>query len=242
MIPDGKYAGLQAVIFKPATLFPFMKLPAELRIMIYRLVFQHITEKVVVKGMQRRTLRFASERVVNTTAIVRANKQICSEALPFLYHNRTFVFEEQVQAVVFLNAFRGCVRYIECIEVRHYKLDARSSLLRKLRSGRNLKSLKVKVDSYDLSWRSGPEKGYVKMAELFLRYADDWIKHWNRTRKDKSTVFPALDILECYVRQHRRSQIDFNEADFKAELQRRLAPPADGSQDHASSNTISDSV
>ena len=228
MIPDGKYIGLEAVIFKPAALFPFMKLPPELRMMIYRLVVGHIPETVFVTRKRHSTLRCFAPYKKNAVALLAVSRQINLEARPILYYDTTFDFLDQDQAVMFLNKFPGSVRFLERIEVSEYILRTylRTTMFRKLKAADNLKSLTIYMHRSwsDRYWKV--EDHYADLAAHFLKSTTSFIKSWHKLKGDKSTDFPALDILEFVPPpSYMSAWAAFDQASLKAEMRRRLTSP-----------------
>lgn len=93
MATDDEYKGCQLIILRPASAFPFMKLPAECRHMVYEAYFAAkgiIGNPVVIEGKRKGNGDVYAKAYANgeeyRVALLAASKTINAEAAPVFYH------------------------------------------------------------------------------------------------------------------------------------------------------------
>jgi hypothetical protein len=113
---SGPYAGLHVLVLQPEPdeheKFPFLDLPAEIRNLIYSLVFERPGHHVHLSGKRAgviQTLWLGPNRNATSrshesysTSLMRVNKQINVESTPYLFSRHTFQFTDSTMMQRFL--------------------------------------------------------------------------------------------------------------------------------------------
>ncbi|KAI9693583.1 MAG: hypothetical protein M1820_009149 [Bogoriella megaspora] len=213
------------VTFQPAPTFPFMKLPAEIRLMIYELILEspNVARFTSVSGKVK--IPYAVYR--RTMGILRVNKQISAEALPVLYGApRIFEFLGHMTAVSVLNKLKVNHQYLSSINLdRFCLLKAETSLFwNRIRSCTNLRCLRLDIIACcgppdnrgsDLGTRMGNWMfDFAKFRRFLLLFG----KESKLVPKER---YPGLDVVK--VRPFRRTYLDGQlEINFRNELRKLL--------------------
>ncbi|RMY70372.1 hypothetical protein D0864_10899 [Hortaea werneckii] len=108
MIAHGQYAGLKAVVFAPTITFPFVRLPVELRQMVYeRLFCRNCTPK-----RRERVGPNATRPEPRHMSLLMTSKPIYTEAIPFLYNGHNFFFHNMSQFNRFVQELGTAARFL----------------------------------------------------------------------------------------------------------------------------------
>lgn len=123
MITGGPYAGLKAIVLAPAAKFPFEKLPAELRQIIYDLVLNsHGATRIKTRNEHRgvRLLRCSfdtsSPTFVKPLSLLCVSRAVSNEAKEFLY-KPDFVFTTMSDLIWFLERIGKAKRHLISVTV-----------------------------------------------------------------------------------------------------------------------------
>ncbi|KAI4827998.1 hypothetical protein E4T44_09932 [Aureobasidium sp. EXF-8845] len=113
---NGQYAGLHVLVLRPEPdeneKFPFLDLPAEIRNMIYSLVLERPGYHLMLSGkhsgvIQTRWFKPGTGFISRhddpySTSVMRVNKQISVESMPYLFSRHTFEFTDSTMMQRFL--------------------------------------------------------------------------------------------------------------------------------------------
>ncbi|KAF2772245.1 hypothetical protein EJ03DRAFT_348633 [Teratosphaeria nubilosa] len=124
VIDSGPYAGAKALIILPTKTFPFQKLPAELREMVYEIVLSNDT------------------KTSKKCSILRTSREIFCEARPFLFR-REFNFSSMQQSNSFLRQIRPNLQFITKITVLKSGTNALRECYQQLIGAARLKNFSV---------------------------------------------------------------------------------------------------
>ncbi|GAB1740592.1 hypothetical protein NU219Hw_g5687t1 [Hortaea werneckii] len=134
VIESGQYTGLQAIVLTPTTTFPFESLPAELRLMVYERVFCRsctMVSSAHTSGMENATWKHSSnvhsQQPVKRPGValdgtrpeprcmslLLTNRQIYTEARPFLYNGHDFIFHSMKQFNSFIPRLGTSARFLK---------------------------------------------------------------------------------------------------------------------------------
>ncbi|KAI9693585.1 MAG: hypothetical protein M1820_009151 [Bogoriella megaspora] len=211
MIPDGEYKGLHAIIIRPCNAFPLMKLPAEIRNMIYQ---AFLGDELLKKGVFRMKTPFPG-----WLSISELDKQTRLEVLPILYGARQFQFPTERIAVGFIKRIQQSIHYLRDIQVT-YSGTSTSTLFEKLIPCVNLRNLEI-------IFTGGPEGSFERVVGYFLYRAKPWLECFGRGGSDSG--YPGLDILHISIPRYalrRRPGFQWNAsvaAKFSERMRERLA-------------------
>lgn len=121
---DGEYDGMQAILIRPAKAFNFNGLPEEIRARIYRHYFAPggiIGGTIVLEGKRKSNnevyAKTYADNSKNRVALLAANKEIHSKALPIFYaHN--LKFENTSTLMEFLSSIKDVRPHISSVTIK----------------------------------------------------------------------------------------------------------------------------
>jgi hypothetical protein len=133
VIQDGPYKNYQAILVQTSCQFPFVKLPEEARIMVYRHYFQPSDEGIVIEARRRCNQEVYAKKYAagskNRAALLAVNKAISQAAVQILYE-QSIKFETTQHLLEFLSQAQPSVKSrLRHIKIKHYqKNNARTAL------------------------------------------------------------------------------------------------------------------
>ncbi|KAG9672160.1 hypothetical protein KCU95_g18885, partial [Aureobasidium melanogenum] len=143
LMNEGPYAGRHVLVMQPEPdeneKFPFLDLPAEIRNMIYSLVLERPGCSIRLSGKHSGIIStdwyegnnrlISKEAEPYSTSLVRVNKQISSEASPYLFSRHTFEFPDSTMLQRFLE-YLGPERVKSLVSIsvdQTYKVSGREA-------------------------------------------------------------------------------------------------------------------
>ncbi|KAF1956257.1 hypothetical protein CC80DRAFT_562962 [Byssothecium circinans] len=190
--------------------FPFLKLPPEIRNMIYKLVLvskrgMHFQRaySTVEKGrclIKRRQMHIAGKGNAKdeiNAKLLRACKQIRNEATVLLYSCNRFQFDDAGMLPQFFVQYATHVRDIRVITlyIKHITSDACEKAFSALVHADQLESLELLYDLYPVSQYGGSGKEALRAsAEEFFGVARFWIEAEGIRRGNKRAALKVLTL------------------------------------------------
>lgn len=190
---EGEFAGQQAIIIKPAKAFPFMRLPAEVRVRIYTyyLAPGGICNKSVVLESRRSNrdvwAKSYSESSKNRVGLLTVNKTIHEEANPILYAHG-LKFESTNTLVDFiLGAPDSMKPLLREIEIKSFVKTQARNCLNALAACENLTKFHI-----DAGVSSDSDVG--KAARSFWGEASKFLEAMSAKRGEKGSGVEVLSF------------------------------------------------
>ncbi|KAG8623149.1 hypothetical protein KVT40_008125 [Elsinoe batatas] len=230
-IDFGPYKGRTAVVFNPRPAgqkaFPFMKMPAEVRRMIYR---ELLVTDMELEFSGRRGRLCSPEGIDEIhTKILLVSKDIRAEALGIALGENGFSFSTSTQAERFLTSIGAGVNYITRIAIREYFYqETGRRMLRQLAQARNLQYLALPGDElpehfYDYCRRfleirgvkPGKDRSFIR-AEIDRLVGMMVLKH--NFGQCSATIGAAISARGCDCAVLMRSRLQDIEEDLSIDF------------------------
>ncbi|TKX26940.1 hypothetical protein C1H76_0694 [Elsinoe australis] len=148
MLTSGPFKGRTALILDPEPfekdIFPFLKLPAEVRTIIYRyLLVSH--SKIAISNAKNRSggVQTVYQLLDWHSAILFANKMIRNEALPIAFGQNIFAFERSSHLIKFLELVIPASAHLRRIFIVEFCTSSAAKALRMLGQCPNITELIV---------------------------------------------------------------------------------------------------
>ena len=216
-ITEGKYAGYSAILIKPASAFPYMKLPMEIRDRIQKMLLlpqEPLQIKAKSGSGTRQAVTAANYSAKNRLALLRVNKQIRQETFRLVYGDIQFSADTTTTFTKFLICIGSEARSaLTNVSITNYMKKDIHMLFILLPDCKHLGRLHL--NNFHTAGNPG------KVARAFLLDAGSWISaRVSLVGKDK-----ALKPLHFAPRALSNGAKAFTEkeiADFYEELEKKM--------------------
>ncbi|KEQ95100.1 hypothetical protein AUEXF2481DRAFT_234920 [Aureobasidium subglaciale EXF-2481] len=210
LMTSGPYAGRHVLVLQPEPdeheVFPFLRLPAEIRNMIYSLVLERPGHKLYIYGKNSGVINTlwlrddGAPRVQQhySSSLMRVNKQINVESIPYLFSRHTFDFSDSTMMQKFLEHI-GPER-IQSLVAVHVQKQFRTTM----RKAYQLLSPAVSLS--ELKLFSSLYHPYYNTAFLWpnalLPLVQAWCTEGGRSREDVMSIISMPGAVRGFCDQH----------------------------------------
>lgn len=240
VVPSGPYKGMTALVFAPASHFPFMKLPPELRQSIYKLVFPVMPE-VSAKGYfppmhyicdsttgLRHPIGVPRDWLQRqSTALLRVNRAIYHEAREFLWLPQHFVVQSMSSAINFLRYHARYRPFLTRLTVRKSGHQLAVDFFKLLCNAPRLRELTVTMATQERKSLEDHVADHWEKLKIYV-LADDvsYDEGLRRLEITKLDIGPAtrgvLDDEGKPIREMTPELLDLSKQELKVQVRRHF--------------------
>ncbi|KAI5241701.1 hypothetical protein E4T47_05787 [Aureobasidium subglaciale] len=211
LMTSGPYAGRHVLVLQPEPdeheVFPFLRLPAEIRNMIYSLVLERPGHKLYIYGKNSgviNTLWLRDDGVPRvqqhySSSLMRVNKQINVESTPYLFSRHTFDFSDSTMMQKFLEHI-GPER-IQSLVAVHVQKQYRTTMRKAyqlLSPAVSLSELKLFCSPYQYH----PYNTAFLWPNALLPLVQAWCTEVDRSREDVMSIISMPGAVRGFCDQH----------------------------------------
>lgn len=222
---EGEFEGNQAIILKPAKAFPFLRLPENIRQIVYKVYFAAngiIGKEIVLEGRRTNKDIYAksySEGSKNRVALLAASNSIYDEAVPVLY-NHALKLESTTAVVDFMAQCRASMKTrLQDVEIKNWVKTQSRIAMHNLSNAVNIRRLHIDAG---VSSDGDP----VKAAKVFYTDASKFLEAVSGKSGEKGAGVDVLSFgkqaLTSKEGKSAQPWSDTMKEEFMAELKARM--------------------